>query len=119
MKIIERSVGDYGDPNRVIILDIYGSIDAETSQNIRESVEKWFETNNVLLNFVSVPYMDSIAVVDLDKLLETVKKHGGKLKLMGISRKLRNLAILMHLAEVFETFDIEDEAVASFRAQAA
>ena len=43
-----------------------------------------------------------------------MKKKGGKLKLLNLTKKIQDLLAITKLLTVFETFDAEDEAVKSF-----
>ena len=65
-----------------------------------------------------VQYMDSTSVGDLVVSYTTATSQGGQLKLLSLPERVRELLDIHHLSSVFEDFDDEDEAVASFNAGA-
>jgi len=111
MKIETRTV------NGVTILDVSGKIRlAEGSADIRKSVRAPLDAGrtNILLNLGDVKYIDSSGIGELVSSFTTVTNKGGKLKLLNLTLKLRELLAITKLLTVFESFDNEDEAVKSF-----
>jgi anti-sigma B factor antagonist len=45
-----------------------------------------------------------------------VSRQGGKLKLLNLTKRIQDLLAITKLLTVFETFEVEQEAVASFTA---
>jgi anti-sigma B factor antagonist len=58
--------------------------------------------------------MDSAGLGELVQAYSTVKKQGGKLKLVNPTKRLHDLLVITKLSTVFESFDSEPAAVASF-----
>jgi anti-sigma B factor antagonist len=111
MKIVERKVGD------VVILDLHGRIlSGEGERALREAVGRLADsgTANLLVNFADVPYVDSSIVGEIVRMLTTVSRTGGKLKLLSLPARVRSLLSMTRLLAVFETYESEDEAVRSF-----
>ena len=111
MKIVERQVGD------VIILDIQGKIlIGEGDDALREAVTRLVEggKKKILLNLAEVPYVDSAGLGEVVRCYTTVSRTGGKLKLVGLTSKIRDLLAITKLLTVFETYETEDQAVKSF-----
>lgn len=111
MTIGERRQGD------VAILDLQGRIlTGEGDRALREAVTRLAESGSpgVLLNFAGVSYVDSSIVGEMVRMLTTVSRKGGRLKLLGLPPRIRSLLSMTRLLTVFETFDSEDEAVRSF-----
>ena len=103
--------------NGVTILDVSGKITlAEGSVDIRKSVRALLDAGrtNILLNLGDVKYIDSSGIGELVSSFTTVTNKGGKLKLLNLTLKLRELLAITKLLTVFESFDDEDEAVKSF-----
>lgn len=103
--------------NGVTILDVSGKITlAEGSVDIRKSVRALLDAGrtNILLNLGDVKYIDSSGIGELVSSFTTVTNKGGKLKLLNLTLKLRELLAITKLLTVFESFDDEDEAVQSF-----
>lgn len=111
MKIETRTV------NGVTILDVSGKITlAEGSADIRKSVKALLDAGrtDILLNLGDVKYIDSSGIGELVSSFTTVTNKGGKLKLLNLTLKLRELLAITKLLTVFESFDNEDDAVKSF-----
>jgi anti-sigma B factor antagonist len=111
MKIVERQVGE------VTILDLHGKIlIGEGDDALRDAVTKLVESSKskILLNLADVPYVDSAGLGEIVRCYTTVSRKGGKLKLLNLTAKIRDLLAITKLLTVFETYDSEDEAVRSF-----
>ena len=111
LKIDERHV------DRVVILDLHGRLVIGQGQNLlREAVDRLAAAGNtrVVLNLADVPFIDSSVVGELVRTLTTLHRKGGKLKLLNLPPRIRNLFTLTRLLDVFEAYDSEDEAVRSF-----
>ena len=68
----------------------------------------------ILLNLADVPYVDSAGLGEIVRCYTTVSSKGGKLKLLNLTAKIRDLLAITKLLTVFETYDSEAEAVKSF-----
>ncbi len=69
---------------------------------------------NVLLDLSGVTTIDSSGIGELVGSYTTVTNRGGKLKLLHLPAKLNELLHVTQLITVFEVYDNEREAVASF-----
>ena len=111
MKIQRRKSGD------VVILDLEGKIlIGDDIADLREAVDGLVrdKENKVLLNFEQVPYLDSTGLGEVVKSYTTIKRSGGMVKILNLSSKVKDLMTITKLITVFETYDDEDQAVASF-----
>ena len=111
MKIDERQVGD------VVVLDLHGKIlIGEGDDALREAVNRLSDggKTKILLNLADVPYVDSAGLGEIVRCYTTVSKKGGKLKLLNLTAKIRDLLAITKLLTVFETYDSEADAVKSF-----
>lgn len=70
----------------------------------------------VVVDLGSVTYMDSAGLGELIHAYATMKKAGGALKLMRVEKRLHDLLTITKLVTIFETFDDEAAAIASFEA---
>lgn len=68
----------------------------------------------ILLNLSEVSYIDSSGIGELVSGFTTVTNHGGQLKLLGLSKRVKDLLQITKLYTVFEVFDDEAAAVRSF-----
>jgi anti-sigma B factor antagonist len=115
MHITERIVGD------VAMVEVIGDIvansgDAWLRDKIRSLREQGY--TRVLVDLGHVRYMDSSGLGDLVHAYATTKKAGGTLKLLRVTKRLRDLLTITKLVTVFETYDDEPSALASFAAAA-
>jgi anti-sigma B factor antagonist len=111
MKIVERQVND------VLILDLVGKIMiGEGDDALREAVTRLVDggRTKIVLNLAEVPYVDSAGLGEIVRCYTTVSRKGGRLKLLHLTKKIKDLLAITKLLTVFETYDSEDEAVKSF-----
>lgn len=109
--INERSAGD------VTILDLSGKITiGEGSVQLREKVRSLLTAGKkkLLLNLGDVSYVDSSGIGELVSCFTTTNNQGGSLKLLNLTKKIQDLLSITKLLTVFETFDDEAAALASF-----
>jgi anti-sigma B factor antagonist len=114
MQISERRVGD------VVIVDLSGKItlgeggDVALKDKVRSLVQQGHR--KLLLNLGDVAYVDSAGLGEIVQSFATVNKDGGALKLLNVTRRIKDLLSITKLLTVFETFDSEAEAITSFSA---
>ncbi len=103
--------------DKLVILDLKGKITIGTGDvMLREHINKVLDQGerNIILNMGEVTYMDSSGVGELISSYTSVTKRGGKLKLLNLTGKIKNLLHITQLITIFEIYDSEAEAVASF-----
>ncbi len=103
--------------NGVTILDIHGKITiGEGSAEVRNTVRELLQAGkkNILLNMGDVSYVDSSGIGELVSSFTTVTNQGGQLKLLSLTKKLRELLAITKLLTVFDSFDDEAGGIASF-----
>jgi anti-sigma B factor antagonist len=111
MKIENRTVGD------VHILDVSGKIMlGEGTMAVRNSVRELLKngTKKIILNLGDVNYIDSSGIGELVSSFTTVTNQGGQLKLLNLTKKIQELLAITKLLTVFQVYDSEQAAVASF-----
>lgn len=111
LKITERQVGD------VTILDLEGKITiGEGSVALRTAVRRLLSEGKkkILLNLEDVSYIDSSGIGELVSSFTTVSKDGGSLKLLNLTHKVQDLLAITKLLTVFDVYDNEEKALASF-----
>ncbi|HKY05302.1 MAG TPA: STAS domain-containing protein [Blastocatellia bacterium] len=115
LNIKERSVGD------VTVLDLSGKITiGEGSVQVREAVKRLLDNGKkqILLNLGDVSYVDSSGIGELVSSYTTTSNNGGELKLLNLTKKIQELLMITKLLTVFESFDDEQTALASFKSAA-
>jgi anti-sigma B factor antagonist len=111
MKIEMRTIGD------VRILDCSGKITlGEGTMAVRNTVRDILKDNGkkIILNLANVNYIDSSGIGELVSTYTTVTNNGGQLKLLSLTKKIHELLQITKLLTVFQVFDNEAAAVASF-----
>jgi anti-sigma B factor antagonist len=101
----------------VTILDLSGRITAgEEATLLRERLREMAESGvmRVVMNLKEVDYIDSTGLGGLVICFTTLKKAGGALKLLNLSKRNIELLVLTKLATVFEIFTEEQDSVNSF-----
>ena len=113
MHIEERVVGN------VMVLDLKGKLTlGEGDELLKDKINSLVqqERKAILLNLEDVPYIDSAGLGEIVRTYTTVSRQGGKLKLVHLTKRIQDLLSITKLLTVFETFDSEQEALASFSA---
>jgi anti-sigma B factor antagonist len=111
MNVTKRQKGN------VTILDLKGKITIGAGDiALRDAVQEALSSGatNVILNLSSVTTIDSSGVGELVSSFTTATNRGAKLKLANIPAKVSDVLTITQLITVFDVFDTEDEAVASF-----
>lgn len=111
MKIEKRKVGD------VLILDLKGKIlIGDGIDEVRDAINSIIQEKEtkVLLNFAEVPYLDSTGLGEVVRSYTSIKKEGGLVKIVNLTNKVKDLLSVTKLLTVFDTFEDEEKAVASF-----
>ena len=100
----------------VIILDLKGRLVAgEEATTLRDSVKELATGPvNMILNLDGVDYIDSTGLGGLVICFTTLRKVGGMVKLLNLTRRNIELLVLTKLETVFEVFADEQDAVNSF-----
>ena len=111
MKFNTRQNGD------VTILDLSGRITIGSGEEALRNATQEILNNGakkVVINMGGVTMIDSSGIGELVSAYTTATNRGAKLKLANIPAKVSDVLTITQLITVFDVFDTEDEAVASF-----
>jgi anti-sigma B factor antagonist len=111
IKLSSRQVGD------VTVVDAAGRITlGEGSSALRDTLRDMVTKGQkkILLNLSEVSYIDSSGIGELVSGFTTVTNQGGSLKLLGLTKRVKDLLQITKLYTVFEVHDDEASAVRSF-----
>jgi len=111
VKISHRQVGD------VTVVDAAGRITlGEGASVFRDMIRDLAAKGNkkILVNLSDVSYIDSSGIGEMVSGFTTVTNHGGQLKLLGLTKRVKDLLQITKLYTVFEVFEDESAAVRSF-----
>lgn len=89
-----------------------GAGDVQLRDVILSSVEQGL--NKILLDMGQVTTLDSSGIGELVGAFTTVTNRGGKLKLLHLPTKVSDLLQVTQLITVFEIYDDEKQAIATF-----
>lgn len=101
----------------VIIVDISGRIQlGGESAALRDLVSDLLSKGNkkILFNLGDVNYIDSSGLGQLVSAFTSVRKQGGELKLLNLSKNVHNVMQITRLYTVFDIMENEATAVKSF-----
>jgi anti-sigma B factor antagonist len=111
MKIEMRTIGD------VRVLDCSGKITlGEGTMTVRNTVLDVLKDGGkkIIVNLADVNYIDSSGIGELVRTYITVSSGGGQLKLLSLTKKIQELLQITKLLTVFQVYDSESAALASF-----
>lgn len=101
----------------VTIVDLAGRIAlGETNRALHDSIRQMIDHGNskLLLNLRNVILIDSSGLGELVASFASAERAGGTIKLMNLSDKFIELITITKLYTVFDVFDNENDALASF-----
>ena len=101
----------------VAVVDMSGRITlGEGSVVLRDTIRDLIGKGNkkILLNLGDVTYIDSSGIGELVSAFTAVRREGGELKLLNLTKKVHDLLQITKLYTVFDIKDDEATAIKSF-----
>lgn len=101
----------------ITILDVTGSLRlGHGEEDFQRAASESLDAGRLkfIVNIEGVPYIDSAGISELVRLFVTSKKRGGVMKLANVGPRVSELLVTTKLLTVFETYDSEEAALASF-----
>jgi len=111
VKLTTRQVGD------VTVVDAVGRITlGEGASSFRDTIRDLASSGHkkLLLNLAEVSYIDSSGIGEMVSGFTTVANQGGVMKLLNLTKRVKDLLQITKLYTVFEVFEDEATAVRSF-----
>lgn len=105
------------DAGRVTVVDLSGRITlGEGSALLRTTIRGLLDDQRtmILLNLADVDYIDSSGIGELVSGFTAVKNRNGELKLLHLTKKVRDLLQITKLFTVFDVFTDEGTGLRSF-----
>ncbi|HEY5617373.1 MAG TPA: STAS domain-containing protein [Vicinamibacterales bacterium] len=116
MKLEERIVGS------VAIVTVTGDITLNKGGDVllKDKVQSLLHQGykDLLIDLSGVSYVDSAGLGELVQAYVTTRNRGGTLRLLNLTKRIRDLLVVTKLLTVFEAYDNESAALASFGASA-
>ena len=112
LRMSERALDD------VMILDLHGAVrpwsaDISLDDKVRSVLFRGYR--KLLLNLGHMSSTDASAISALVGALLTAREAGGEIRLLNVTRRMKDLLVIVALYEYFTVFDSEQEALESFR----
>ncbi len=101
---------------RVLSLEgklVIGDGDVELRDEVRDALDRG--AKKILLNLKGVKMMDSSGLGELIRCKATAGNAGATIRLLHVEDKVQEVLEMTRLIGVFETYDDEIDAIASFR----
>jgi anti-sigma B factor antagonist len=111
VKMTTRQVGD------VTVVDAAGRITlGDGATTFRDTVRDLAAAGHkkILLNLAEVSYIDSSGIGEMVSAFTTVTNQGGQMKLLNLTKRVKDLLQITKLYTVFDVDDDEAEAVRKF-----
>ena len=102
----------------VTVLDLNGRITlGEGSVQLREAIRDLISkaSKTILLNMGDVNYIDSSGLGELVSAYTTAKNQGAQVKLLSLTKKVKDVLQLTKLYTVFDIYDDEASAIGSYK----
>ena len=104
----------------VTILDIDGRIIGSDSLALKHLIDEQINAvedgkAKVVLNMAKVRMMDSSGLGVIVAAYTSVQRKGGRIALLKLGGNIRSLIVMAKLLSIFDRYDDEEEAVASFQ----
>jgi anti-sigma B factor antagonist len=101
----------------VSVMDVSGRITlGEGSSTLRDALRELVTKGQkkILLNLGEVTYIDSSGIGELVSGFTTVTNNGGQLKLLNLTKRVKDLLQITKLYTVFDVHETEVSAIRSF-----
>lgn len=110
VKMSHRQVGD------VTVVDAAGRITlGEGASVFRDMIRDLSAKGNkkILVNLTDVSYIDSSGIGEMVSSFTTVTNHGGQLKLLGLTKRVKDL---LQITKLYTVFDVKEDEAAGVKA---
>lgn len=102
----------------IAVIDLFGELKLGTgTSKVRDAIQDLLRNgyNRVLLNMAEVLHIDSSGIGELMGCYTTVRNQGGELKLLHLSKNVRNLLQVTRLYTIFDVQEDLQQAVKSYK----
>ena len=112
MQIAEKVNGD------ITIIKVTGDITLNQGGDVllKDKIQSQLQQGRkkLVLDLGEVSYVDSAGLGQLVQIHATTKSNGGSLRMANVTKRLKDLLVVTKLVTVFDSYDSETAAVASF-----
>ena len=108
-----------GHKGSVIILDIEGNLVGPNTIELKKIIDDQIRTADrepvfMILNLERVQMMDSSGLGVIVAAYASVRRNNGRVVLLNIGGNIRSLIVMAKLVTIFDRYETEAEAIASF-----
>jgi anti-sigma B factor antagonist len=112
MHIDQKASGD------VTVIKITGDITLNQGGDVllKDKIQSLLQQGQkkLVLDLGGVSYVDSAGLGQLVQIHATARNNGGSLRIANVTKRLKDLLVVTKLVTVFDSYDSEAEALASF-----
>ena len=104
--------------DNVAVVDVNGRITlGQETQLLRDTIQRLLDEGQkqILLNLGEVGFIDSAGIGELVAAFTSARNRGGELKLLKLTRRVRDAVQITKLYTVFDIRDDEAVAIKSFK----
>ena len=100
----------------VVVVAVSGDVEAQSVSQLDDCLSELVGRGeqNYVIDLDAVPFMDSSGLAMLVKLFKRIRIGHGDVKLAGLRPEILKIFQLTRLDRVFDIFDGQSEAIASF-----
>ena len=113
MNIDQKVSGD------VMVVKVNGDITLNQGGDVllKDKIQSLLQQGHkkLVLDLGGVSYVDSAGLGQLVQIHSTARSNGGSLRIANVTKKLKDLLVVTKLVTVFDSYDSEAEALASFK----
>lgn len=103
--------------NGIMVIEPKGNyVGGDETDELRDTIKKLSEADNkkLVIDLGEVLYLNSTALGVLISAHTNYTKREGKIKLCNLNKNLENLFVITKLALIFDSYESQEEAIASF-----
>jgi anti-sigma B factor antagonist len=106
------------DVGGVAVVDLIGRLTSSDGGALGDRIARLMAEGHlqIVLNLAQLSYMDSSGLGEMVACYSRVRKAGGSIRLAETTSRIQDLLAITRLLTVFESYDTEDLALASFAA---
>ena len=100
-----------------MLLDLRGQITlGRETETLRQMLDQLIRAgrSQVILNLAEVNYIDSVGIATLIASYKSAREQGGDVKLLNLTRRVRDVLQITRLCTVFDIYDTIENAQRSF-----
>ena len=100
----------------IVVIDLEGKMGLGDDDQLFSYVQTLLEQGflRFVLNFVQVPYIDSMTLGETIRAFNTVLRRGGRLVLLNVHARMRAVLDKEGLSRLIQVFDSEEDSVRGF-----